>query len=85
VAQAAGIAEAWREALAQWRRVLERLGERFRAGEAAVDPKTPATCAWCPLPGLCRIDERGLLARAQDPETGDNGTGSRVAGDNDAE
>ncbi|MFI5399636.1 MAG: PD-(D/E)XK nuclease family protein [SAR324 cluster bacterium] len=80
VAQAAGTIGAWREALAQWRRVLERLGERFRAGEAAVDPKTRATCAWCPLPGLCRIDERGLLARSQETESG-----YIAAGDSDAE
>lgn len=70
-AQADGLGATWPEALARWRRVLERLGERFRAGDAAVYPKARATCDRCPLPGLCRIDERGALARDGDAGTGD--------------
>lgn len=43
--------------LDHWRAALEALGERFRAGDAAVDPKQPGkTCETCGLPALCRID-----------------------------
>jgi probable DNA repair protein len=45
------------EVLASWRQTLDTLGERFRAGRAAVDPKDPAkTCQYCELPALCRIN-----------------------------
>lgn len=40
----------------EWRRVLERLAENFRAGNAAVDPK-PGACDNCGLRALCRIRE----------------------------
>jgi probable DNA repair protein len=69
-AQADGLGATWPAALARWRRVLDALGERFRAGDAAVDPKTRTTCDRCPLPGLCRVDERGALARDGDAESG---------------
>jgi ATP-dependent helicase/nuclease subunit B len=42
--------------LAEWRRVLETLAERFRAGDAQVDPK-PGACDNCGLRTLCRIRE----------------------------
>jgi len=42
--------------LSEWRRVLEHLGEQFRAGKAAVDPK-PGACNNCGLRALCRIRE----------------------------
>jgi CRISPR/Cas system-associated exonuclease Cas4 (RecB family) len=42
--------------LEEWRRVLERLAEEFRAGKAAVDPK-PGACDNCGLRALCRIRE----------------------------
>jgi ATP-dependent helicase/DNAse subunit B len=69
-AQADGLGATWPAALARWRAVLEALGARFRAGDAAVDPKTRTTCTYCPLPGLCRIDEQGALARIADGEAG---------------
>lgn len=41
-----------------WREKLEALGEAFRKGNAAVDPKKPAqTCRYCELDTLCRISE----------------------------
>jgi ATP-dependent helicase/nuclease subunit B len=42
--------------LLDWRRVLERLAEGFRAGHAEVDPK-PGACDNCGLRALCRIRE----------------------------
>ena len=44
------------ETIAEWRRVLDRLGSEFRSGQAIVDPKDPRkTCRYCALPALCRI------------------------------
>lgn len=40
----------------EWRRVLERLAENYRAGDAQADPK-PGACDNCGLRGLCRIRE----------------------------
>ncbi len=42
--------------ITEWRRVLERLAQTYRAGEARVDPK-PGACDHCGLRGLCRIRE----------------------------
>jgi probable DNA repair protein len=53
-----------------WRAVLERLGAGFRQGVAWVDPRKPATCTTCPLPGLCRIHE--LRGPATDGEDADS-------------
>ncbi len=48
----------WEALLAEWRRVLEALGEEFRAGDARVAPKHGIrTCEYCDLGGLCRIRE----------------------------
>ncbi|MGB8537483.1 MAG: PD-(D/E)XK nuclease family protein [Acidobacteriaceae bacterium] len=54
--------------LQSWQNVLRDLGQQFLNGEAQVDPKQyPKTCAFCDLPGLCRIAE-------SDPvNTGDEG------------
>jgi len=38
-----------------WRDNLENLAQAFVAGQAAVDPLTPASCTWCGLQPLCRI------------------------------
>ncbi len=62
---ASGATITWDDLLARWRQVLGSLGERFRAGQAAVDPQKSA-CEYCPLPALCRIDEQGSLARADE-------------------
>lgn len=45
----------WSEVQAHWAAWLARLAERFRAGEAAVDPKQPQTCRLCHLATLCRV------------------------------
>ena len=42
--------------LLEWRRALEGLAERFRAGHAEADPKSGA-CDNCGLRALCRIRE----------------------------
>lgn len=76
----------WDALLAHWRRVLASLGADFRAGEAAVDPQRTA-CRYCPLPGLCRIDELGSLARADesaaDSLATDRGGAEQEGGDED--
>ena len=44
------------ETIEEWRKVLDRLGHEFKAGQAIVDPKDPRkTCQYCALPALCRI------------------------------
>ncbi|MHB8534636.1 MAG: PD-(D/E)XK nuclease family protein [Sulfuricaulis sp.] len=59
----AGIKEAavlgsWKTLLAEWRRVIERLGEAFRTGDARVAPKDGTrTCEYCDVGPLCRIRE----------------------------
>jgi probable DNA repair protein len=57
--------------IAEWRRVLDRLGADFRAGVADVDPKKPATCRHCSLLALCRFSESEASAAAFDTEDGD--------------
>ena len=45
-----------KETIEEWRKVLDRLGHEFKAGQAIVDPKDPQkTCRYCALPALCRI------------------------------
>ena len=41
-----------------WRRVVDRLAEGFRAGNAEVNPKTPSTCAFCRITPLCRVRDQ---------------------------
>jgi hypothetical protein len=46
------------EQLESWKTALERLGDDFRAGIAAPDPKKPEqTCRYCKLAILCRVAE----------------------------
>ena len=46
------------ETMKDWRDVLDRLGNDFRAGRAAVDPKDRhLSCRYCALPTLCRISQ----------------------------
>jgi hypothetical protein len=46
------------ERIDDWHDVLDQLGEDFREGRAAVDPKDRRkTCQYCALPTLCRINE----------------------------
>ena len=59
-------APSWQALLEDWKSTIEGLGEAFRRGEAAVDPKRyPATCTYCHLTPLCRINE--LNARTGQP------------------
>ena len=56
------------ETMKDWRDVLDRLGNDFRAGRAAVDPKDRhLSCRYCALPTLCRISQ----ADERQPERGD--------------
>lgn len=45
------------ESVEEWRRVLARLAQQFRAGDARVDPKQGSTCDYCSVVPLCRISE----------------------------
>ena len=46
------------EKIDDWHDVLDQLGEDFREGRAAVDPKDRRKiCQYCALPTLCRINE----------------------------
>jgi probable DNA repair protein len=48
----------WKALLAEWRRVIEALGEAFRTGDARVAPKDGTkTCEYCDVKPLCRIRE----------------------------
>lgn len=63
----------WPQLLAHWRVILEKLGDSFHRGEAAVDPKQyPTTCAFCTLQPLCRITEMTILSEADAEEKGNN-------------
>lgn len=58
--------------VAEWRRVLDRLGAGFRAGVATVDPKDkPDACRHCALLALCRFSESETPAAAFEPEDAD--------------
>ena len=52
----------WAGLMADWSAVLERLAADFRAGVAAVAPKSDRSCEFCALPLLCRIGERRSLS-----------------------
>jgi len=57
----------WPEVLERWQVTMIQLAESFASGDATVDPKAyPKTCGYCPLPTLCRVDER----HAEDPGLG---------------
>jgi len=45
----------WESLNGEWRAHLERLAREFLAGEARVDPLSPASCTWCNLQPLCRV------------------------------
>jgi ATP-dependent helicase/nuclease subunit B len=55
-----------------WQNVLLNLGQQFLKGEAQVDPKQyPKTCAFCDLPGLCRIAESDPVNTGDEDESDD--------------
>ncbi len=48
------------ETIEDWRAVLDQLGDDFREGKAAVEPKDRRlSCRYCALTTLCRINEAG--------------------------
>ncbi len=59
----------WETTRQRWAGWLGSLAAAHLAGEARVDPKTPATCRNCHLPTLCRV---GPDADEQDEEGGDD-------------
>ncbi len=63
------------EQLAEWRALIEELGEDFKAGRAEVDPKPPGkVCEKCRLKAVCRIAEnKGLAELTDDEESGAEG------------
>ncbi len=80
--QAADYAD-WHSLLAHWRETLVELGEAFRAGQAAVDPKQyPQTCRYCHLPSLCRVGEQHAFGPHETPiGEGDSDVDDAVQGD----
>jgi probable DNA repair protein len=72
--------ETWPAVLGEWARVLERLGQAFRAGRAEVDPlRGLRTCesTYCELAALCRVRER--LAGIGDGEVDEDDAGGDAA------
>jgi probable DNA repair protein len=57
----------WDELLDAWRQATARLAEEFAAGQARVDPKKRfASCTWCDLATLCRVDGEAGVADAEE-------------------
>lgn len=46
----------WEAVVAYWRQSLTVLAAAFIGGEAAVEPKSPASCRHCGMQALCRIE-----------------------------
>jgi ATP-dependent helicase/nuclease subunit B len=72
------------EQLEEWRRLIERLGEAFVAGEARVDPKDGfKTCEKCHLQAVCRIYENQPLDSivAEEDATSDPNENGEGGGD----
>lgn len=62
----------WDELLEAWRQATARLAEEFAAGEARVDPKKRfASCTWCDLATLCRVDGEAGAADADEAIAGE--------------
>jgi probable DNA repair protein len=75
LAQPRGPLPPWRDQLARWQAVIDRLVEQFVDGVADVDPREGA-CRLCHLPALCRIEsERHLAAEIPDDDESANGGG----------
>lgn len=54
--------KSWSVRRAEWKRILERLADEFRRGQAQVDPVDGSkTCRTCGLQPLCRIEENREL------------------------
>lgn len=50
----------WPQLKTQWREALQRLADEFIEGRADVAPYSRASCTYCALPALCRIDHRSV-------------------------
>lgn len=55
---AKALGRSFADLLTDWQAALTNLAHGFRAGRAAVDPLTPATCARCHLHAFCRVDDQ---------------------------
>lgn len=52
----------WSEQLAEWKVILEKLGDQFNQGHAEINPKDPlSTCQYCKLQGLCRKHDHDTI------------------------
>ncbi|MEJ2432712.1 MAG: PD-(D/E)XK nuclease family protein [Pseudolabrys sp.] len=72
----------WPALLAHWRATLSGLGEAFRAGAAAVDPKHyPQTCRYCHLTALCRVGEQHAFGPNETDVGETDITGASIAGE----
>ena len=68
---AAGQYESWGALLSGWQAELDQLGSGFASGDARVDPKRgEATCNFCDLHALCRINERSADLYLEDSPGG---------------
>lgn len=55
---AKALGRSFADLLADWQTALTDLAHDFRAGRAAVDPRTPTTCARCHLHAFCCVDDQ---------------------------
>lgn len=59
----------WDELLDAWRQATARLAREFAAGEARVDPKKRfASCTYCDLATLCRVDGASGVAEEDEAD-----------------
>ncbi len=54
------------ELIEDWRRVVEKLANDFRTGQAQVNPKSRSTCEYCGLTALCRVRDVQVAEEADD-------------------
>ncbi len=62
----------WRGLVVHWDAALKRLARSIANGDAEVAPQ-PNACGYCDQRMLCRIDERGMVNRDDEDETGESG------------
>jgi probable DNA repair protein len=56
----------WEALLQKWKLAIESLAEEYKQGHAPVSPlKYPASCQYCSLPQLCRINELSVPGTTQ--------------------
>ena len=55
VADGVVVADNWEETRAQWAGALDRLADRYRQGEAQVDPRDGKVCEHCQIRPCCRV------------------------------